>query len=115
MNVHCYEEGSVLFAGAELTTTTIANTVFENNTAVLGGVMFIEQQSVVNWKNCTFTNNLAVEGGVVATADDGYFIFSNSTFRDNIGTAGLIANIFLSNSEASFVGWTISMNVFVSP
>ena len=47
-NIDCYEEGSVLFAGTELTTTTIANTLFENNTAVLGGVMFIEQQSLVN-------------------------------------------------------------------
>ena len=46
-DVSCYEEGAVLFAGTEQTSTQIQNTVFENNAALLGGVMYIEQQSVV--------------------------------------------------------------------
>ena len=112
-NTNCYEAGSVLFAGTQLTLTTIMNTIFENNTALLGGVMYIEQQSVVNCINCTFTNNFAVEGGVVATSDDGYFVFSSSNFTNNLAIVGLVANMFLSNTESSISSSLITNNKFV--
>ena len=113
-NTNCYEEGSVLFAGTEYTQTTIENTIFENNTALLGAVMFIEQQSVVICVNCTFFNNFAVEGGVVAAFDNGYFIFNESMFDNNIAISGLVAYVFSSVSESSIVASNITKNRFVS-
>ena len=112
-NTNWYEEGSVLFAGTKLTHTTITNTIFENNTALLGGVMFIEQQSVVNWTNWTFNNNFAVEGGVIAVSTDGYFIFEQSQFTNNFAIAGLVVNIFISAIESRLVTSTITNNIFV--
>ena len=112
-NINSYEEGSVLFAGTRLTQTKIVNTVFENNTALLGGVMFIEQQSIVNCMNCTFNNNFAVEGGVVAIFDNGVFVFNESVFTNNIAISGLVANIFSSVSESSILASTITNNVFI--
>ena len=50
-NMNSYEQGSVIFAGTELTTTIIQNTVFENNTAVTGGVIYVEQRSSVECSN----------------------------------------------------------------
>ena len=114
VNINWYEEGSVLFAGTELTQTTIVNTKFENNTALLGGVMYIEQQSVVNCDNWTFTNNFAVEGGVVATSDNGYFIFSDCYFSTNIAIAGLIVNVYNSATKSSIISSTITSNFFTS-
>ena len=112
-NMSCYEEGTVLYAGNELTSTTIINTVFQNNAALLGGVMFIKKQSIVRCSNCTFIRNFAVEGGIVATSDNGYFEFSQSIFDNNFATAGLIANIFVSATESIIIGSTITNNVFV--
>ena len=103
----------MLFAGTELTQATISNTIFENNTAVLGGVMFIEQQSVVTCMNCTFTNNFAVEGGVVATFDNGYFIFNDSIFTNNYAIAGLVANMYSSSTESTIAYSQITNNQFV--
>ena len=103
----------MLFAGTELTQTMIANTIFENNTALLGGVMFIEQQSLVTCMNCTFINNFAAEGGVVAASDNGYFIFNDSLFTNNIAIAGLISNTFNSAIESSIISSIITSNIFV--
>ena len=103
----------MLFAGTELTQTTIANTLFENNTALLGGVIFVEQQSVVNCLNCTFNNNFAVEGGVVAVSNDGYFVFEQSQFTNNYAIAGLVVNIFISAIESKIVTSSITNNIFV--
>ena len=113
-NINCYEEGSVLFAGTKLTQTTIVNTIFENNTALLGSVMYIEQQSVVSCNNWTFTNNFAVEGGVIATSDNGYFKLSDCYFGNNIAIAGLIVSIYNSATESSIISSTIMSNIFTS-
>ena len=50
-NMNSYEQGSVIFAGTELTITLIQNTVFENNTAISGGVIYVEQRSSVECSN----------------------------------------------------------------
>jgi hypothetical protein len=46
-NAYCFEEGSVVFAGYQKALVDIYSTVFENNTAIEGGVFFIESQSLV--------------------------------------------------------------------
>ena len=113
-NINCYEEGSVLFVGTKLTQTMIVNTLFENNTAIHGGVMYIEQKSVVSSVNCTFINNFAVEGGVVATSDNGHFIFSQSTFTNNFAIAGLVVNMFISTIDSSISNSQMTNNQFIS-
>ena len=50
-NINSYEQGSAIFAGNELTTTIIQNTLFENNTAVTGGVIYVEKRSSVKCSN----------------------------------------------------------------
>ena len=112
-HVGWYEEGSVLFAGTEQTKTKIENTIFENDTALQGGVIFVEQQSVVKWSNCTFINNFAVEGGVIAIFDNGYFIISDSLFSKNIALAGLVVSIFNSTPDSSLLQSDITNNIFL--
>ena len=50
-NMNSYEQGSVIFSGYELTNTVIQNTVFENNTAISGGAIYVEQRSSVECHN----------------------------------------------------------------
>ena len=50
-NIDSYEQGSVIFASFELTVTKIENSIFENNTAINGGAIYIEQQSRVECIN----------------------------------------------------------------
>ena len=113
-NIDSYEKGSVIFASFELTNTVIQNSVFENNTSINGGAIYIEQQSRVECTNWTFINNFAVEGGVVSTADNGMFVFINSMFQNNQAESGIIANIYDSALISSFVNSTIQDNTFVS-
>ena len=112
-HVSWYEEGSVLLAGTEKTKTQIENTIFEYNTALQGGVIFVEQQSLVQWSNCTFINNFAVEGGVIATYDNGYFMISDSIFTKNMAIAGLVVNIFSSAPDSSLLQSNIASNIFL--
>ena len=50
-NMNSYEKGSIIFAGTEFTITVIQDTVFENNTAINGGVIYVEQRSSVECYN----------------------------------------------------------------
>ena len=50
-NINSYEKGSVIYAGTELTNTIIQGCIFENNTAINGGAIYIEQQSRVECVN----------------------------------------------------------------
>ena len=50
-NMNSYEQGSAIFTGTELTTAVIQNTLFENNTAISGGVIYSKQRNTVKFNN----------------------------------------------------------------
>ena len=113
-NIDNYEQDSVIFAGTELTNTTIENCIFENNTAISEGVIHIEQQSRLECLNWTFSNNFAVEGEVVLAANNGILVLINFMLQNNHAIPGVIANIYNSALVSSFVNCTIMDNTSVS-
>lgn len=71
------QEGAVLRASFDATTTAISGSTFIENTAIKGSVFFVESQSYVEVSNCIFMYNYANEGGIVASSNDGNFYFSD--------------------------------------
>lgn len=69
------QDGAVLRASSDATTTTITGSLFSENTAIKGSVFFVESQSYILASNSSFINNYANEGGVIASSDDGNFDF----------------------------------------
>ena len=87
---------------------TIRNCVFENNTADLGGVLYVSGGSSLV-EDCVFENNSALNGGAVWTGNAGgstNLVFSNCTFKNNSATSNgggafTISNIYPEGTDAS--------------
>jgi len=82
-NIHCYEEGAVVFAGFQRVVVKIYSSTFSNNTALKGSVFYADSQSVIKVYDSLIYNNFAVEAGVIFTSVNGYFEFFNTTITEN--------------------------------
>jgi hypothetical protein len=115
IGISSFEQGAVLNAGYQRTTTTIRGSTFMNNTSVRGGVMFIETESVVIIEDWTFSSNFGVISGVFQVSNNGYYIISNSIFNSNYAISSSISQIFDVVSLPKISNSTFSSNtVFTS-
>ena len=76
-NIYCLEEGAVIFAGYQRTTTTIHRSQFTNCTSVQGGVFNVESESKIAIYDTAIFNNFAVISGVIQASNNGYFKLQN--------------------------------------
>lgn len=80
--------------GYQKAVVNIADSVFQNNTALQGALFNIEDEGIVKCSNCTFTSNFAVMSGVVRTTTNGRFEFFNSVIANNLAKDNPIAQLF---------------------
>ena len=91
---NCYFNNSISSGGAVVVTNCntllIAKTVFENNSAIVGGGLYVSV-GIINFTRNEFTNNKAELGGAAATLLDcsanftGMTTFTNNSVSDNGG------------------------------
>jgi hypothetical protein len=113
-NINWYEEGAVIFAGFMQTLTIIHDSVFENNTAIQGGVFYIDNISIIRCYNCTLRNNFAIEGGIIRTTTNGFFELHNTRITQNYALSAAMIDIFNSGSFSYINHWDISNNTLLS-
>jgi hypothetical protein len=113
-NIFWFEEGSVIYIGSPLTETEIYDTQFYNNSALTGGVIYVQEESSVLCQNWTFFNNFGIEGGVIATADNGFFAIKDSLIFNNFAISGSVTNIYNSAKESVLSGTTFYNNFYLS-
>lgn len=89
-NTASYSGGAVRSFGM----TTIKNSIFDGNSAVCGGAVFISSPSKMISKinNSTFNNNVAVDGGAVSS--NSMLIIDNSNFNNNSAEYGGAIQIY---------------------
>ena len=69
-------------------TTTISNSSFTNNSALIeGGAVYLKSGSVVTMTNTSFTSNTAQEAGAIYI-EDGDLDLNNVTLTSNSSTYG---------------------------
>jgi hypothetical protein len=88
------EEGGVLRAGSQRAIVNIYNSVFQFNSAIKGGVFYVESTSVIKLYNSNVTQNFGVSSGVIQAENHGYFEFYDSFIFSNNALAVTVAEIF---------------------
>jgi hypothetical protein len=113
LNNFWYESGSIIFAGYQYTNTSIFNTIFENNTAVNGGVFNIESQSILQLYNWTIINNFAITGGVIYASQNGYFEIYSSNLNNNLAYSSSLFELFYTMENSVISNCTIYSNTVI--
>ena len=66
----------------------ISQSMFKNNKAAVGAVLFAEKQSIINVNNSTFTKNRGFFYAAVMYSSESIIIIQGSTFDGNRGASG---------------------------
>lgn len=93
-NIYCFEEGAVIFAGYQRTSTSIYSSVFTNCTSIQGGVFNVDSESIIKVYNSQIYSNFAVISGVIQANNNGYYEFHNCSIHDNIGLSSSVSQVF---------------------
>ena len=88
------EEGAVIYAGFQRTTTIIQNSTFTNNTSVQGGVFNVDSESVIKIYNSVLSYNFGVVSGVIHSNNNGYFEIYGSHIHHNYAVSSSVSQIF---------------------
>ena len=88
------EEGAVIYAGFQRTTTIIQNSTFTNNTSVQGGVFNVDSESVIKLYNSVLSYNFGVVSGVIHSNNNGYFEIYGSHIHHNYAVSSSVSQIF---------------------
>ena len=88
------EEGSVIYAGFQRTTTSIYSSTFVNNTSVQGGVFIVDSESVIKIYNSSLLYNFGVVSGVIQASNNGYFEIYGSHIHHNYAVTSSVSQIF---------------------
>ena len=104
-SMYIYQNGGFLSGGASSTITTIHNSVFENNSALNGGVFHVIEQSTIKIYSCTITHNFAIMSGVINVAANGQFEIYDSTIHDNHANVNPVSQL-LDTAKTSLVSNT---------
>ena len=99
-NIFSLTEGSVLTGGYRDTVTVITNSSFTNNSAVSGGVLNVQDGSVVKWYSCTIKENFAITSGVINVIQNGFFEFYDSLIFSNYAYHSPVSQLFDSQTES---------------
>ena len=99
-NIYTYEEGAVFFAGFQNTETDVYDSLFQNNTAMEGSIIYAESNSVVRMHNCTITENFGVLNGIAKISNGGYFEIYGSEIFNNHAYSSPFAEILDSASTS---------------
>ena len=102
-------EGAVINVGTRQTVTLVTNTDFINNTAIKGGVLNVEDESVVKCVDCVFANNFASVSGVARVIDNGHYEIYSSQIYNNYASQSPISEMF-DSVFASVIGNTTMYN-----
>ena len=92
--ITCLEEGSVIYAGFQRTTTSIYSSTFVNNTSVQGGVFIVDSESVIKIYNSSLSYNFGVVSGVIQASNNGYFEIYGSHIHHNYAVSSSVSQIF---------------------
>ena len=113
-NIHCYEEGAVVFAGFQKAVVNIYSSTFHNNTALKGSVFYADSQSVIKVHDSLIYDNFAVEAGVFSVNINGYFEFYNTTITENYALSMSVGEIFDVVNIPLISGSVITGNIIVT-
>ena len=102
-HIENFENGAVVNANFRNSESMFYNCTFTNNTAYYGGVVNVQDGSVVKIYDSTITNNFAVQSGVIQSSTDGYFEMYNCEVYNNYALSLPVAELFIVNTE-SIVG-----------
>ena len=102
-------EGAVINAGTRQTVTLVTNTDFINNTAIKGGVLNVEDESVVKCVDCVFANNFASVSGVARVIENGHYEIYSSQIYKSYASQSPISEMF-DSVFASVIGNTTMYN-----
>ena len=75
--------GSIIFAEELNAVSTISDSSFLFNYALLGGVFFSQQNGLIICLRCTLTGNFALYGGVIYSQNEGQAYFTDSIITAN--------------------------------
>ncbi|MFL6696613.1 MAG: choice-of-anchor Q domain-containing protein [Vitreoscilla sp.] len=98
------EFGGALFRTADGTArpTTFDRSLFQRNTAKMGGALYVQNAKPLAITGSTFSANRATGAGAAEFISDTLEV-TNTTFASNVATKGLGGALFLSNPGAA--GW----------
>ena len=94
------DEGAIIFAGYQETTTNIYDSTFTNNTAVEATLFYVEAKGVIRLYNCNALVNFAVISTIIKVSNDGYFEVYNSTLHHNYALSNVISEMISSSNES---------------
>ena len=113
-NIHCYDEGAVVFAGYQRAEVNIYSSTLHNNTALKGSVFYADSQSVIKIHDSLIYENFAVEAGVFAVTINGYFEFYNTTITENYALSISVGEVFDVADIPMISGSTIHGNIIMT-
>jgi len=113
-NIFSLSDGSVLTGGYRDTITIISDSTFNNNSAVNGGVINVQDGSVFKWFNWTISDNFAITSGVINVIQNGAFEFYQSFIFNNYAHNNPVSQLFDSPTESIISNTQIHNNVYIS-
>jgi len=104
----------VLYAGYQKAIIHIYNSIFVNNTSIIGGVFIVESKSLVHIHDSLITNNFGIESGVMRAHTNGYFVFENTIITENYALSIPIGEIIDGALTSNVTNSTIFNNKILS-
>ena len=101
-NIDTFESGAIINGRFQDSTVDVYNCVFQNNSAVSGGIAFVSEESVIRFYDSTIQNNFAIRSGVIQASTNGEFVFDNCTIEYNYAYSTSISELFI-NSQTSVI------------
>ena len=89
------ENGAVINGNFRNSESMFYNCTFSNNTAYYGGVVNVQDGSVVKLYDSTISNNFAIQSGVIQSSTEGYFEMYNCVITNNYALSLPVAELFI--------------------
>ena len=108
--IHSYDNGAILRAIASNAIASVYNSALQYNSAINGGLFFVENEGFISAVNWSISDNFAVVSGIVNAHNNGYFELNNWRITSNSAIANQISQIFGVVFTPNIIGCTINSN-----